>query len=235
MSRKLCTQITLLIVYTMTLVWFLFLYHRIQQALQWWSYRQSVKLFLEAEKIRDDLLQDSFTIRRNLDILSTDNVDLSLNKTQEFLQKIDHFHQSLVSLSDRLFPFHLQYSLPLAIGCLLEPWDTSNPHLYFHIDMPPDWHNETAKHSLIVLITVEELLTMIVPEVVMPISIHIYLKQQKNLSNLNIEITYPDLSTLINYSTLPELQYLCDSFCFLTSGKCFRRTKNLRVAWYFRW
>ncbi|MDZ8053122.1 MAG: hypothetical protein RMX68_013695 [Aulosira sp. ZfuVER01] len=235
MSRKLCTQITLLIVYIITLVWFLFLYHRIQKALQWWSYRQSIKLFLEAEKIRDDLLQDSFTIRRNLDILSTDNVDLSINQTQECLQKIDRFHQSLVSLSDRLFPFHLQYSLPLAIGCLLEPWHISNPHLYFRIDLPVEWHNETARYNLIVLITIEELLTMTVPEVVMPISIYIYLNQHNKLSNLNIEITYPDWSTLTSYSTNPELQYLCDSFCFLTSGKCSRRIKNLRIAWYFRW
>ncbi|BAY08377.1 hypothetical protein [Calothrix sp. NIES-2098] len=230
-----CTQITLLIVYIITLIWFLFLYRRIQKALQWWSYRQSFKLFLEAEKIRDDLLQDSFTIRRNLDILSVDNVDFSSNQTQECRQKIDRFHQSLVNLSDRLFPFYLPDCLPIAIGCLLEPWHTSNPHLYLHIDMPVNWRNETEKYNLIVLITVEELLAMTIPEAVMPISIHIYLNQQKNLSILKIEITYPDSPTLTNYSTNPELQYLCDSFCFLTSGKCFRSYQDLRVTWYLRW
>jgi hypothetical protein len=53
---------------------------KIKQALQWWSYRQSIRLFLEAEKIRDSLLQESFIILRSLDLLKIDDRNLSINK-----------------------------------------------------------------------------------------------------------------------------------------------------------
>ncbi len=218
----------------MSLVRFLTSYHSIQQALQWWSSRQSKKLFLEAEKIRDDLLQDSFTIRRNLDLLSVDNLN-SGNRIQECLKHIDNFHHSLVQLSDRLFPASLQDSFPLAIECLLEPWLASSPQLYFQIDMPVYWRHEPAERSLIVLTALNELLTISLPEVIAPTLIYINLKQHKNIGQLIVEITYPNVSTFVLYSRLPELNYLCESFRLLTSGKCFSHTKNLRVSWYFSW
>lgn len=219
----------------MTIVRFLTSYHRIQQALQWWSSRQSMRLFLEAEKIREDLLQESFTIRRSLDLLARDNVNLSINRTQECLKQVDNFHHSLVELSDRLFPAYLQDSLPLAIECLLEPWLVSNPHLYFHINMPTSWRHESADRSLIVLRALEELLLITLPEVLMPISIYISLEERKNIGELMVQITYPDTSTFIFYSSLPELNYLCESFQFLTSGKCFCRSQNLTIACYLCW
>ncbi len=219
----------------MSLVRFLTSYHSIQQALQWWSSRQSTKLFLEAEKIRDDLLQDSFTIRRNLDLLSVDNLNLSGDRIQECLKHIDNFHHSLVQLSDRLFPASLQDSFPLAIECLLEPWLVSNRQLYFKIDMPVYWRHEPAERSLIVLTALNELLTISLPEVLPPTSIYINLKQNRNIGQLIVEINYPNVSTFVLYSSLPELKYICESFRLLTSGKCFIRTKDMKVSWYFCW
>ncbi|WP_414575677.1 hypothetical protein [Anabaena sp. CCY 9402-a] len=219
----------------MTLVKFLPSYQRIQQALQWWSSRQSIKLFLEAEKIRDDLLQEAFTIRRNLDVLTTDNLNLSSNKTQEYLRQIDNFHNSLVQLSNRLFPESLQDSFPLAIECLIEPWLEINPHLYFHLDLPVYWRHEQASNSLIVLSTLEELLTITLPHILTQITICISLKQQKNMGQLNVQISYPDITTFVCHTSLPELDYLCDTFQFLTSGRCFYRTSHHKVVWYLFW
>ena len=88
---------------------------RIKQALQWWFYREFLKLFLESEKVRDDLLQESFTIRRNLDLLVMDKLSLSVTEIQAHIKKIDNFHHSLVQLSDRLCPISIQDSLPLCI------------------------------------------------------------------------------------------------------------------------
>ncbi|WP_341530779.1 hypothetical protein WKK05_16810 [Nostoc sp. UHCC 0302] len=210
-------------------------YHKIQQALQWWSSRQSMKLFLEAEKIRDGLLQESFTIRRSLDLLAIDNLNLSLTKTQECLKKVDNFYHSLVQLSDRLFPAYIQDSLPLAIEFSLEQWIASNSHLDFHIDMPIYWRYESADRSLIVLRALEELLAITLPEVLIPTSVFISLKQQENISQLIVKITYTDLSTLVFYSSFTELEYLCESFRFLTSGKCYFSRHNLSVTYYFSW
>ncbi len=235
MNYQLVIQIIVLIVYIITLIFFVRTYYKTQKALQWWSCRQSLRLFLEAEKIRDDLLQESFTIRRNLELLPADNLELSSNKTQECLRKIDTFHQSLAQLSDRLFPAYLQDSLPLAIQYLLEPWLTSNLQIYFHIDLPTSWRHEPAERSLIILRSLEELLRITLPEVVTEISVYITLEQQANIGQLMVQITYPDISTLVFYTSLPELEYLCDSFRFLTSGKCFYRSKNLSVTCNFFW
>ncbi|MBR8838312.1 MAG: hypothetical protein DSM106950_31000 [Stigonema ocellatum SAG 48.90 = DSM 106950] len=222
-------------VYIVILMWSLKSHNKTQQALQWWFFRQSSKLFLEAEKIRDGLLQESFTIRRNLELLPVDNDELSVNKTQEFLKKTDDFHQSLAELSDRLSPAYLQDSLPLAIECLLEQWLTSHPELYFHIDLPTYWRDESAERSLIILRALEELLRITLPEVLTQISIYISLKELGNVGELTVTITYPDVSTGQTYSSIPELGFLYESFRFLTSGKCFCRSKNLSAAWYFRW
>ena len=109
--------------------------NKIQQALQWWFYREFLKLFLESEKIRDDLLQESFTIRRDLDLLIIDNLNLSVTRIPAYIRKIDNFHHSLVQLSDRLCPIYIQDSLPLSIECLLEQWINSHPYLDFQINI----------------------------------------------------------------------------------------------------
>ncbi len=218
----------------MTFVRFLASYHRTQKALKWWSCRQSTKLFLEAEKIRDGLLQESFTIRRTLELLPVDHQDASVNTNQDVLKKIDNFHHSLAQLSDRLFPAYLPDSLPMAIECVLEPWETSDKQVDFNIDLPTYWRHEPAERSLIILSALEELLRITLPEGLTQTSIYINLKQQKKTGELMVQITYPDISTLALCSS-PELGYLSESFRFLTSGKCFYRSKNLSVAWYFCW
>ncbi|MBH8572916.1 hypothetical protein I8752_07775 [Nostocaceae cyanobacterium CENA369] len=219
----------------MTNVQVLIFYYRIQQALQWWHYRQSIKLFLEAEKIRDELLQEIFTIRCNLYLLKLENMSISSDKTQKYLDKIDNLHHSLVQLSDRLFPPFLQDSLPLAIQCLLERWLVSNPHIHFQSDMPLDWRYEPLERGLIVLMSLEELLTIILSEILASVSIYFSLKQKENVGELKVQINYPDVSTFVFNSHIPEFKHLCETFRFLTSGKCLYRTQELRVTWYFIW
>ncbi|MEI6444105.1 MAG: hypothetical protein WCO29_13505 [Nostocales cyanobacterium ELA583] len=210
---------------------------RIQQALQWWFYREFWKLFLESEKIRDDLLQESFTIRRNLDLLIIDNLSLSVTKIQAHIKTIDNFHHSLVQLSDRLCPISIQDSLPLSIECLLESWINSHFNLDFQINMPVYWRIEQPEHSWIVLRVLEELLRITLPEseIILPIDIHITLKQIGSIGLLAVKISYPDISTLIFYSHVPELEYLYDSFKFLIAGKCSYYNKNLVSTWHFYW
>jgi len=209
----------------------------IQKALQWWFYREFLKLFLESEKIREDLLQESFTIRRNLDLLTIDNLSLSFTKIQAHSKKIDNFHHSLVELSDRLCPISIQDSLPLSIECLLEPWIDSHPHVNFQINMPVYWRIEEPKCSWIIIRVLEELLRITLPEteILLSIYIHITLKQIGSIGLLAVKISYPDMSTLIFYSHLPELEHLYNSFKFLISGKCSYFNKNLMSIWHFYW
>jgi len=209
---------------------------RIQQALQWWSRRQSIKLFWEAEIIRDSLLQECFAIRRGLDLLAQDNLDSSSPQIQAYLQKIDDFHLALVKLSDRLCPIPIQQSLPLSIECLLETFLESSPHLYYQLDLPLYWQTEeSTERSLLILRILEELFIIIIPEICLPVSVYIKLKNQKNRQSLVIKITYPDISTLMLYASLPELKYLRDSFQVLISGKCHYSRQSLSLSCIFSW
>lgn len=218
-----------------TLLWLLAFNWRIRQALQWWANKESMKRFLEAEKIRDYLLQESFAIRRSLDMLTVDDLDLSVNKIQDCVIKIDNFHQSLVEISDRLFPWHIQYSLPLAIECLLESRLVGNSDLSLHIDMPVIWRHQSTEHNLLILTILDELLSMALPEFLTPISIVITLKQGQKICYLMLQITYPDVYTMNMYTNLRELKYMCDIFYFMTSGKCVYRSHFLQASWCFYW
>jgi hypothetical protein len=194
-----------------------------------------MKLFQEAKEIRDGLLQESFTMRRSLDLFSQSNLYLPINKTQEYLKQADNFYHALVKLSDRLFPAYLQDSLPLAIECLLEPWLTSKSYLSFHLDMPLSWRQESVDLSLIILRSLEELLLITLPEVSVNTSVFIDLKQKNNQHQLIVHINYPDVSTRNFYSNLKELQYLCTSFRFLTSRKCYCHKYNRSISFHFYW
>ncbi|MBD2252087.1 hypothetical protein [Nostoc parmelioides] len=219
----------------MTIIPFLTSYYRVQKALQWWSYRQSSKFILEAENIRDSLLQETFTMRRNLDLLSTNPWELSSEKIKQYLDKVDHLHHSLVDISDRLFPESLQDSFPLAIEGLLKSWLVTNPHLYFQIDMPIYWRHEPPQSGLIILNSLEELLTITISDILMPNSIYISLKQKQGLGQLSVKINYSEVCNILFHSSLSSLDYLCQSCQFLTSAKCFYYTQSSRVYWYFYW
>ncbi|NJL09630.1 MAG: hypothetical protein HC908_03810 [Calothrix sp. SM1_7_51] len=238
MNFNLLSQAILLSVCIITLMLILLADRKKQKSLQWWSARQSLKLFLEAEKIRDDMLQESFTIRRSLELLPADNrepSELSLKTTQNCLKAIDSFHQSLSTLSDRLFPPYLQDSLPLAIQTLLLPWITSQPQVYFQIEIPSYWRHEPAERSFIVLRSLEELLRIILPELQEQASVYIAFKTRAKFGQLIVQFTYPDIDTEIYYSNIKDLQHLCESFKFLTSGKCFIRIKHNKIIWSFWW
>ncbi len=235
MNYLFAVQVLVLIFYILTLTLLVKNYYKNQQALQWWYCRQSLKIFLEAENIRDVILQESFIIRRSLELLPEGDLELSANQTQELLKKIDNFHLSLAQLSDRLFPEYIQDNLPLAIQYLLEPWLRDNSNIYFHLDLPNSWRHESADRSLIILRTIEELLIISLPNVLGQTSIYICLQEQTNIGKFILQITYPDLATLRFYKNLPEREFIFQTFRFLTSGKCFCSSNNLSVVCYLFW
>lgn len=216
-------------------VWLYASYLKTQRALQWWSQRQSIQQADEAEKIRDSLLQESFSIRRSLEQSLAENDELLGDRGQKWLASIEHFHQSLAQLSDRLSPPHTEYSLPLAVQWLIDWWQTSNPRLAVETELPLDWQDESPDRSQVVLRTLNELLRVTSSELATKTSIQIRLEQKGDMSELIFYISFPNESTLKSYSDLQELKYLTQAFRFLTSGQCFWRRKELTEALYFRW
>lgn len=219
----------------MSLLWFRAYYLRTQQALQWWFRRQSMQMCRESEKIRDGLLQESFSMRRSLELSLVDNVEISTKKSEDWLKKVENLHHSLEELSDRLSPAYIEDSLPLAIEWLLTKWRSRNPRLKFEMELPAHWRHEPPDRSMVILRVLDELLRITSSELLTDISIHVSLKLQGDIGELIVHISYLDLPTLVSYYNLKDLEYLSQTFRFLTSGQCFRRRKKLSVVWYFCW
>ncbi|MEB3178461.1 MAG: hypothetical protein VKL59_05380 [Nostocaceae cyanobacterium] len=219
----------------MSIFWFVGSFLRARKALQWWSQRQAQHLSVEAEKIRDGLLQENFSIRRNLEMAILDNAALSSESSEDYLQTMEQLYYSLKELSDRLSPEYIYDSLPLAIQGVLEPWLKRYPQLNLKIDTPINWRHESPDRSILIVRTLEELLKIILPDVLTNISIYFTLKLEGDMAELMVKVTYPDISTRISCSSSQDLEYLRETFQFLTPGKCCYIKQDLSLGCYFRW
>lgn len=210
-------------------------YLRLQQALQWWQRRQSRQLSNEAEKIRDNLLQESFTLRRSLEI-SLLNEDANLTKVNhELLKQMDKFYHYLQQLSDRLSPAYIEDSLPLAISYAVEYWKTYYPNIKIKLNLSADWEQESLDRSLLILNILEELFRTTIAELSTEVSIVLNLEQQQNLCDLTLQISSHHTSALVSYWDRKELEYLSQTFEFLTDGQCSRWKEDFTVNWRFHW
>ncbi|WP_240868139.1 hypothetical protein [Cylindrospermopsis raciborskii] len=77
---------------------------KIKLALNWLFYKQSIKLYGESEKIRDNLLQESFTIRRGLEALKIQHCNLLNN------QVIGYPSSGFYPVSSQLLSDYLPYN-----------------------------------------------------------------------------------------------------------------------------
>ena len=76
---------------------------------------------------------------------------------------------------------------------------------------------------------------MLPSNVLTELSIHVSLKKQEKFGEIEVQISYPNESTLVSPSSLKDLDYLKEAFHFFTRGQCFYKRKDLTVVWYFRW
>ncbi|MEH2193588.1 MAG: hypothetical protein V7K98_13270 [Nostoc sp.] len=214
----------------------LFLYHQqTQRALIWWHNRQWIRMHQEAEMIHNDLLQESFVIRRNLEISSINPSVYQQQQEQSYLATIEKFHHSLKELSDYLSPAHIDDSLPLAIRHILVRWRSRIPELNLQMELPTDWTPESLYTLRVVLMALEELLQIILSNISGRLSIFVSLKPRGNFNELMVQLTDLNKSKQTYISNLTEVAYLRHAFNFLTGGKCFYQHNHNAEIWYFRW
>jgi hypothetical protein len=206
-----------------------------QRALIWWNSRQLMRMYQQGEMIQNGLLQESFVIRRHLEV-SLLNPSVSQQQQEKYyLATIEKFHHSLKELSDYLFPAHIDDSLPLAIRHILAKWESQIPKLNFQIELPNDWHHESVFISSVILIALEDLLQIISPTISHKLSLSVSLKSQKSWNELTVNFSGIQIFNKSNNSNLSELDYLRRAFIFLTLGECFYQKNNNDEIWYFRW
>lgn len=215
------------------LSWLLVSQFEAQRALQWWYGRQSSQLCHQAEGIRNGLLQESFTVRRNLELALLEDGERSEQPQQEWLVKIDRLHHALRKLSDQLSPPYLDDSLPLAIQSVLESWKSRSLRYRFGWELPAEWRPESHERSRVVLMALDELLRLTFLDGSGG-AVAVQLHQRGDLGELSVQFSDLDRPTPPR-SVAKELAYLKRAFRFLTFGECFCRHIDQTVVWYFRW
>ena len=210
-------------------------YRQTQRALIWWNSRQYLRMCQEGQAIQNGLLQESFVIRRNLEISSVNPFFCQQQQEEYYLATIEKFHHSLKELSDYLSPAYIDDSLPLAVLHFLTKWKSRIPGLNLQMELPTEWHHELPYTSRLILMVLDELLQIILANIPSTLSIFISLKPRENFSELVVELTDLNISKKTYRSNFQELDYLRHTFKFLTFGECFYRHKENTETWYFFW
>jgi hypothetical protein len=217
-------------------LWLINSCHRTQQALIWWHDRQYSKMCQEGEAIRNGLLQESFVLRRHLELSALNDSEVKPPHHQYYLTTIENFHHSLKNLSDYLLPAHVDESLSLAIKHLFIKCKLDFPELRLDMDMPTDIDRDTSQFRRIVLMVLEEILNLILLNVYSHnfklVSLSVDLKNKNNLNDLTVKFHYEHSD---QRTRITEYEYLRRVFNFLSSGKCWYRYQDNTEIWYFHW
>jgi hypothetical protein len=217
-------------------LWLINSRHRTQQALIWWHDRQYAKMCKEGEAIRNGLLQESFVIRRHLELSALDSSRIQTPQHQYYLTTIEKFHHSLKELSDYLFPAHIEDSLSLAIKHLLIESKLPSPELQLEMDLTVDLERDSLQVRRIILIALEEILRLNLLNIYSPalrlVALSLHLKNEENFRELKVKFNY---NHLYQRTRIIEYDYLRRAFQFLTFGKCWYCHQDNTEIWYFRW
>ncbi|MGB3655010.1 MAG: hypothetical protein WBA41_27915, partial [Rivularia sp. (in: cyanobacteria)] len=211
---------------TILILWLVFYYRRLQQALYWLHGRQHIKMRDRGEIIRERILQDLFIYRRNLELSKATSRDSQLKLEKHDLETFENIHHSLKRLSEYLYPAHIDDSLSLAIMCLLESWKLHIPGLNLQLNLSNECHEQSYERSRLILMVLDELLQITLPLISPLVSISATLQQQGHQNQLIVELNSPDIFKLESYSCLEKLNFIKQTFNFLISGKCFYRKEN---------
>jgi hypothetical protein len=205
----------------------------VEEGLQWW-YRQKIEqLESEASLIREQLLQESFAMRRSLE-LSLMRSDRATNSChQKYLKQLESFHQKLKDLSDRLSPPYINEGLPWALQYLIKKWQEEFINCQFDLQLPTSWHQKDRDIEYIIVNFIEELLELKLKNSLASYKIFLELKQ--NRAN-NIEIIFLTKECETKTEDKKKRQkYIQESFQLLTSGVCKIEKQQDRQIWYFIW
>ncbi|MEO0867055.1 MAG: hypothetical protein AAFY17_01165, partial [Cyanobacteria bacterium J06642_11] len=186
---------------------------RQRQAWKWWHQHQTDRLHEQAESIRDDLLQQTFAFRRFLEA-SLDSQPKD-EQTEEWLQRFQTLYKSLEQLSDQLSPPFVADSLPLALQCLVQAWQQSQPGLSVQLKVPNGWPDQATKNNPIIMSIFTGLVESLFPND-QPYELHITLDHEDKQYTLTFEQTQMAATSVVN---TVEINHLKEIFRSLTAGR----------------
>lgn len=206
-------------------------YQKAQRSLQWWHGKQVMKLRHEAEELRNGLLQETFVLRRNLEVsLATPGKPSECSG----LESVERVYGSLKDLSDRLSPPYIDESLPHAIQHQLQEWQSRYSAIPMEAVVPADWPLDRYEQHRAILLILDELLEISLAELPTPESISLHLWQQPQQAHLSIQLMQPQSSINSDLDSA-KLSHLKQIFRLLISGQCSCHFTDSAITWHFFW
>lgn len=212
------------------------------QTMQWWNQRQTLRLSQAAEKIRDHLLQETFALRRSLELAVLNGGTISEHQGHAWIASLEAFYQSLAQIGNQLSPSHCEENIALAIQHLLEAWQASHSRLTVTLNLPATWHREPFIRSRTILSILQELLSLVLPQNAAVVVLHVQLveiEQSQPIGELTVQVDYGDTATLATSIQLAnqveDLKQLYRTFRILTGGRCTQEQQDQTASWYLRW
>lgn len=209
-----------------------------KEAIQWWYQKKLRQLKSEAKLIQEQLLQESFAMRRSLELSSSESDELALCR-QKYLEQLEIFHSTLKDLSDRLYPSYIDEGLPFALQYTLKKWQEKFPFCQFELNIPSNWQQISQAHDVIVLNILEDLLQIQLSNTSVANSIFIQLKQditeQKFKNQLEVSFIYQKNDLKTSQKSQEKLKYLQEIFELLTLGTSSILFAKDNCIWSCKW
>lgn len=235
-----------------------------KEAIQWWYQKKLRQWSSEANLIREQLLQESFAMRRSLELSSIKSNKFAA-RHQKYVERLEHFHSSLKQLSDRLDPPYLNEGLPFALQHSVERWRERLPECQFKLNFPQKWQQKSSAEDFMVLNILEDLLNIQKTNTLSNNLIAIDLEQNSSISKFDNQLkvmfvgekatksrsdsdwrSHRLLRTCSTtaardrveedtHGNRQEVQYLQQIFEGLTSGSCSNISGENSDLWLFEW
>ena len=221
----------------------------VENALQWWYKKKLTQLESEANLIREQLLQESFGMRRSLELSMLESHESASSSYQKCVTQLEDFSVALKELSDRLYPPYLKEGLPFALQQSVKRWREGLPNSQFKLNLPQKWQQKSSADDFMVLIILEDLLNIQKTNTLSNNLIAIDLEQNSSISsksNNQLQVIFvgekatksisdSDCVEEDTHGNRQEVQYLQQIFEGLTSGSCSNISAENSDLWLFEW
>lgn len=204
-----------------------------QQAMSWWYQRQHVRMCQEAELIRNQMLQELFVLRRNIELAQLNSSQTTFDEKN--LEHIQRIHSSLVELSEYFYPAHLDDSLPLAIRCFIKSSQSRLSNLDIQLELPEEWNKESEEMSRVLLMILSESFEIFDRNQRYLSSVLVSLNKNSSNKQLRLEIQHNSQPHHDNSDYLQELKSLGHIFQTFTRGKFCYMQNGLNQIGCFNW
>lgn len=208
--------------------------YRTKNALRWWYETQSIEFHEEAEFAKNGLLQESFFLRRSIELSDGNLTSTSDTIKEKYLNSIEKIYDAVTELINHLSPAYVNDSLPLAIQFLVSAWKMKVTASWV-MQLPADWDNESPIYNRVLLSVLNRLFQVILSQEKIPQQIQVCLAKQGDENELTVKFNYKDTFIVNKIRRIRELDYINRVFAILIYGKFHYHQKDEILICCFSW